>query len=80
MKKKQAVLSVLLIFLFAFTLLCVGLTFTERSLRQVSGRVGENVAIALSRDDAGAWVFTFAGRTLHLNREIWQVFRQNMGR
>ena len=75
MKKKQAVLAVMLIFLFTLLILIAGLTISERALHQVSGYTGDNGAISLTRDSSGTWVFTFAGRSLPVDRRIWQVFR-----
>ncbi|HZK24163.1 MAG TPA: hypothetical protein VFC74_02110 [Oscillospiraceae bacterium] len=77
--KKQTVLSVLLIFLFAFALFYAGLSLSEQALQQVSGTVREPAALSLSRDEAGTWVLTFAGRTLRLTRQLWQVFWRKNG-
>ena len=70
--KKQAVLSVLLIFLFTLTLLFVGLNLSERAMQQVSGTTDQASALSFSRNGAGAWVLTFAGRQVVLNRQLWQ--------
>lgn len=77
--KKQTVLSVLLIFLFTFALFYGGLTLSEQALQQVSGTVRRPAALALARDETGIWVLTFAGRTLRLERQLWQVIWQKDG-
>ncbi|HAA37641.1 MAG TPA: hypothetical protein DCE00_02075 [Firmicutes bacterium] len=74
--KKQTVLSVLLIFLFAFTLLYAGLTLSERALQQVSGTAGKPAAFALSHDEGGTWVLIFAGRTLRWKGQFWRLLWQ----
>lgn len=78
--KKQAVLSVMLIFLFAFLLLCAGLTVTEKALQKVTGLPGGAEAISLWQDHSGVWVFTFAGRSVRFDDRLWQVFLLDTGR
>lgn len=60
--KKQAVLSYMLIFLFAFLLLYFGLNLCERGLREISGHDGLTGAFLVNRSPAGVWMVTFAGR------------------
>ncbi|HHX74119.1 MAG TPA: hypothetical protein GX699_04370 [Firmicutes bacterium] len=77
---KQAVLSVMLIFLFALALVWAGLTQSERVLQEISGTAQGAAALAVSRDAGGGWILTFAGRSFPLNGRIWQVLNPVSGR
>ena len=77
---KQALLSVLLIFLFTLALVWAGLTQSERVLQEITGTEEEAAALALSRDARGGWGLTFAGRSVSLNGSIWRRIKSVSGR
>ncbi|MBS4022021.1 MAG: hypothetical protein KGZ79_06330 [Dethiobacter sp.] len=64
--KRQAVCSVLLIFLCTLALLFAGLNLCERGLQEVSGRDRPHAAFTLSRGEE-SWLITLAGREFSLD-------------
>jgi hypothetical protein len=68
---KQAVFSVLLIFLFALSLVAAGLFVTEQGLMDVSGRVEPQGAFRIIRDTDDHWRLIFAGTSWQLPSRPW---------
>jgi hypothetical protein len=64
--KKRTVFAVLLIFLFALSLLTVGLNISELGLREVSGGEQPPGALTIRHHESEGWVFVFAGREFSL--------------
>jgi hypothetical protein len=69
--KKQAVLSGLLIFLFAVILTAAGLVLTEQGLRDVGGHPEPVGALRIEKDEEQSWMLIFAGKAWKLPELPW---------
>jgi hypothetical protein len=65
--KRQAVCSVMLIFLFMLALLFLGLNLCERGLQEVNGWDKQRGAFTLARGSGTSWSVTAAGREFSFN-------------
>jgi hypothetical protein len=65
--KRQAVCSVMLIFLFMLALLFLGLNLCERGLQEVNGWDMPPGAFTLARGEGTTWAVTVAGREFSFN-------------